>query len=327
MKKFVNDTDALVVEGLAGFAAAHADIVSLCQNPLFVARRSPDKNKVAVISGGGSGHEPMHIGFVGRGMLDGACPGDIFTSPTPDQILGCAKAAGSEKGTLFIVKNYAGDSRNFHMANEMFDGDSAIVMVDDDVAMVASRRSNGRRGIAATVIVEKMAGAAAEQGRDLAACVSLAERVNRQCASIGVALSPCVIPASGQRSFEIGADEFEMGVGIHGEPGARRERMKQAGAIAEDMMDALLADLKPERGSEVLLLANGLGATPLLELYLLFNSAAARLRREGIAMIRSLVGNWSTSLDMAGTSLTLCRLDAEMTALWDAPVHTAALRW
>lgn len=331
MKKLINDVDTLIEESLSGFAAAHPALVEVSFEPTFVRRRGgPEKGarpKVALISGGGSGHEPLHSGFVGRGMLDAACPGQVFTSPTPDQMIAAAHAVDGGAGVLFIVKNYAGDGMNFQMASEMLDIENSITMVDDDVAVVNSTHTTGRRGVAGTVLVEKMVGAAAEEGRDLYACKALAEKVNRHCASMGVALTSCTVPAAGRATFDIAEDEIEMGVGIHGEPGRRREAMKTADEIVGDLMTAVLGDLKPAPGSQALLMVNGFGATPLMELYVLFNAAARRLRDAGVAVERSLVGNYTTALEMAGASVTVCLLDEELIRLWDAPVHTAALRW
>jgi phosphoenolpyruvate---glycerone phosphotransferase subunit DhaK len=327
MKKLINDVDTLIEESLSGFAAAHPTLVEVAFEPTFVKRRGEPRAKVALISGGGSGHEPLHSGFVGRGMLDAACPGQVFTSPTPDQMIAAAHAVDGGAGVLFIVKNYAGDGMNFQMASEMLDIENLITMVDDDVAVVNSTHTTGRRGVAGTVLVEKIVGAAAEEGQDLYACKALAEKVNKRCASMGVALSSCTVPAAGRPTFAIADDEIEMGVGIHGEPGRRREAMKTADEIVDDLMTAVLDDLKPAAGSQALLLVNGFGATPLMELYVLFNAAAKRLSAAGVVAARSLVGNYTTALEMAGASITVCLLDEELIRLWDAPVHTPALRW
>jgi dihydroxyacetone kinase-like protein len=295
--------------------------------PTFVARARKAVSKVALISGGGSGHEPLHAGFVGQGMLDAACPGQVFTSPTPDQMLAATAAAECGRGVLFIVKNYAGDTMNFEMAAEMLDLEHATVLVNDDVAVENSTHTTGRRGVAGTLVVEKIVGAAAEAGADLAACKALGDRVNSRTASMGVALGSCTVPAAGRPTFEIGPDEMEVGVGIHGEPGRRREKLKPADAIVDELLAAILGDLKPRQGSEVLLHVNGFGGTPLMELYLLFGSARRRLGAAGLKPVRSLVGNYTTSLEMAGASLTVSVLDDETKALWDAPVRTAALNW
>ena len=327
MKKFINELDDVLVESLSGLVDAHPDLLRVEFEPTFVSRKNKPTGKVALISGGGTGHEPLHAGFVGIGMLDAACPGQIFTSPTPDQMLAAAHAMDTGKGILFIVKNYAGDSMNFQIASEMLDLENATVLVNDDVAVEHSTYTTGRRGVAGTVVVEKMVGAAAEVGADLYACKELGDRVNKITASMGVAFSSCVVPAAGRPTFDIGPDEFEMGVGIHGEPGRRREKIKPADAIVKDLMDAILADLRPGPGSEVLLHVNGFGGTPLMELYLLFHSAAKRLRSENLKICRSLVGNYTTSLEMAGASLTLTVLDEEMKQMWDAPVLTSSMRW
>jgi dihydroxyacetone kinase-like protein len=328
MKKFVNRVDDILSESLRGFAAAHGDIVRVQQDPAFVVRAdAPVRGKVALISGGGSGHEPLHAGFVGRGMLDAACPGAVFTSPTPDQMLAAAEAVDGGAGVLFIVKNYAGDVMNFEMAGEMLEAEHATVLTNDDVAVEDSTFSTGRRGVAGTLVVEKVVGAAAEDGADLAACKALGERVNAATGSMGVALTSCTVPAAGTPTFAIAADEMEMGVGIHGEPGRQRVKLASADAIAKTMTDAILADLKPGAGQRALLLVNGFGATPLMELYLMYDAATRLCAEADLTVARALVGNYVTSLDMAGCSLTLTLLDDEMTALWDKPVHTAGLRW
>lgn len=327
MKIFVNEVDNLLVESLSGFAAAHGDLVSLNLDPHFLTRAHKAKNKVALISGGGSGHEPLHTGFIGRGMLDAACPGHVFTSPTPDQMMAAAEAVECGKGVLFIVKNYAGDVMNFEMAGEMIICDHATVLTSDDVAVENSTYTTGRRGVAGTVIVEKVVGSLAETGADLAHCKALGERVNRRTASMGVALSSCTVPAAGRPTFDIGDNELEMGVGIHGEPGRRREPMRPADDIVKDLVTAILHDLRPVEGSEVLLMINGFGATPLMQLYMLYNSASKLLAAHGFKVTRSLVGNYTTALDMAGASVTVCVLDEEIRRHWDSPVHTAALRW
>lgn len=328
MKKFLNAVDDVLTESLRGFGGAHADIVTMHLAPTFVARKSgATPGKVALISGGGSGHEPMHAGFVGHGMLDAACPGQIFTSPTPDQILAAVQAVDGGAGLLFIVKNYAGDVMNFEMAAEMSASRIETVLTNDDVAVESSLHSQGRRGVAATIIVEKMVGAAAEAGADLAACKALGERINAASGTMGVALTSCTVPAAGMPTFAIGTDEMEMGVGIHGEPGRRRVALMNADAIAQEMIEAIYASIRPTGGQDVLLLVNGMGGTPLLELYGMYDAAARRCVERGLRIARSLVGNYCTSLEMAGCSLTLTKLDDELAALWDAPVHTAAMRW
>ncbi|PAY09667.1 dihydroxyacetone kinase subunit DhaK [Bradyrhizobium sp. UFLA03-84] len=327
MKKFINAVDNVLAESLDGFAAAHADLVALGAERKFVRRRELNRNKVALVSGGGSGHEPLHAGFVGHGMLDAACPGQVFTSPTPDQIVEAAQAVAGDAGVLFIVKNYAGDRMNFEMAAEIAEGRTATIVTDDDVAVEKSTYSIGRRGVAGTLIVEKIVGAAAEKGADLATCVVLGERVNARTRSMGVALTSCTVPAAGTPTFALGGDEMEMGVGIHGEPGRRRVKLAQADAIASEMTTAIAEDLAAPAGSEALLLVNGFGGTPTIELYLMYNAARRMLEQRGLRIARSLVGSYVTSLDMAGCSLTVSLLDAETTALWDAPVRTAALNW
>jgi dihydroxyacetone kinase-like protein len=327
MNKLINGADTVLEESLDGFAAAHADILLLGAERKFVRRRTLKPGKVALISGGGSGHEPLHAGFVGRGMLDAACPGQVFTSPTPDQMVEAAEAVNSGAGVLFIVKNYEGDVMNFTMAAEMAGREVASVVTNDDVAVEKSTYTTGRRGVAGTLIVEKMVGAAAETGMPLAALKALGEEINRRTRSMGVALSPCTVPAAGRPNFTLADNEMEMGVGIHGEPGRRRVPLASADAIAEELVGAILKDLAPKRGSDVLLLVNGFGATPLIELYLMVNSARRILDGAGIKAVRFLTGSYVTSLDMAGCSLTVTLLDDEATRLWDAPVHTAALRW
>jgi len=329
MKKFINSVDSFLTESLAGFTAIHGDVVKLGDGGAFVRRATPARDKVALISGGGSGHEPLHAGFVGVGMLDAACPGQVFTSPTPDQMAAAASAVGGPKGVLFIVKNYSGDRMNFEMAAELYDGPTATVVTDDDVAVENSTWTTGRRGVAGTVIVEKIVGAAAEQGGSLESLKALGDEVNRRTRSMGVALTSCTVPAAGTPTFTLGEDEMEMGVGIHGEPGRKRVKLASAKAIAEEMMTAILDDLKPTGalGEEAILLVNGFGGTPSLELYLMAEMARAELARRGVKVARGLVGSYVTSLEMAGVSLTVSAVDDRLLSLWDAPVHTAALNW
>lgn len=331
MKKFMNNVDNILTESLSGFAAAHSDLVKLMLDPNFLTRKNKTQNKVAIISGGGSGHEPLHAGYIGYGMLDAACPGHVFSSPTPDQMLAAAEAVHAGKGVLFIVKNYAGDVMNFEMAAEMLPFENATVLTSDDCAVINSTYTSGRRGVAGTVIVEKCVGSLAETGANLATCKALGDKVNSHTASIGVALTSCTVPAAGRPTFDISEQELEMGVGIHGEPGRRREAMREADAIVKDMVDAILTDLTPHltpnKPQEILLLVNGLGATPLMELYLIFNTASQLLKAAGLTISRSLVGNYTTAIDMTGASITVCLLDDEIKHHWDSPVHTPALRW
>jgi len=327
MKKLINDVDSVLSESLDGFAAAHTDIVTLGAARQFVRRAVLKPGKVALISGGGSGHEPLHAGFVGHGMLDAACPGQVFTSPTPDQMLAAAEAVDTGAGVLFIVKNYSGDMMNFQMAAEMLDRDNATVIVNDDVAVENSTYTTGRRGVAGTLIVEKIVGAAAEQGADLAALKKLGDAVNSATASMGVALTSCTVPAAGRPTFAIGPDEMEMGVGIHGEPGRRRVKLASADDIAAELTGAILKDLSLKPGQEVLLLVNGFGGTPLLELYLMVTAVHKVLGAAGVKVARHLTGSYVTSLEMAGCSVTISAMDTATLALWDAPVHTPALRW
>ena len=325
MKKLINDVANLLSESLDGFAAAHGDIVTLGPEHKFVQRKILRTGKAVLISGGGSGHEPLHAGFVGHGMLDAACPGQVFTSPTPDQMMAAAEAVDGGAGVLFIVKNYEGDIMNFDMAREMSERGIETVITDDDVAVENSLYTIGRRGVAGTLVVEKVVGAAAEQGADLTALKKLGDHVNKATRSMGVALTSCTVPAAGRPTFELSDSEMEMGVGIHGEPGRRRVTLRSANEIAEEMIAAIAGDLKVK--GDALLFLNGFGGTPLMELYLMYHAAAAQLAKHGINPRRALVGNYVTSLDMAGCSITVTMLDDEITKGWDAPVHTAALRW
>jgi len=326
MKKFLNSVDTVLTESLDGFAAAHADILVLGDEHKFIRRKVLKPGKVALISGGGSGHEPLHGGLVGHGMLDAACPGQVFTSPTPDQMLAAVQAVDTGAGCLFIVKNYEGDVMNFDMAAEMADGVLQVV-TNDDVAVENSSYTTGRRGVAGTLVVEKIVGAAAEQGTALPELKALGDRVNAATRSMGVALTSGTVPAAGRPTFEIGDGEMEFGVGIHGEPGRRRDALKSADAIAEEVCAAITGDLGDRVRGPALLFVNGFGGTPAMELYLMYNSARRMFEKQGVTVIRSLVGSYVTSLDMAGCSITLAMIDDELTALWDAPVHTAALRW
>ena len=331
MKKFINEVDDFILESLSGLAQAHPNLVSVNLDPMYVIRKAIANKKVVLISGGGSGHEPLHSGFVGHGMLDIACPGHVFTSPTPDQMIAALDAYQPEKGVLFIVKNYSGDVMNFEMAAEMTSYENKSLVINDDAAVINSSYTTGKRGVAGTVIIEKVLGSLAETGGNLDQCLSLGERVNNALSTMGIALTSCTVPAAGKPTFDIGDDEVEVGVGIHGEPGRRREKIKKANLMVDDMIDAILADLNEKNiktnSSEVLLLVNGYAGTPLSELYLLFNVAAKNLKAREIKIVRSLVGNYTTALDMAGASLTLCVLDDEIKNHWDAPVLTPALRW
>jgi dihydroxyacetone kinase-like protein len=330
MKKFINAPEDVVKQALAGVAAAHADLRVDFTNQIVVRADAPVTGKVGLVSGGGSGHEPLHGGFVGAGMLDAACPGEVFTSPVPDQILAATKAVDSGAGVVHIVKNYTGDVLNFQMAAELA-GDDGVrvetVLVDDDVAVENSTWTAGRRGTTATLIVEKIAGAAAAEGQDLASVAALGRRVNDASASFAVALTACTTPAAGKPGFDLPDDEMEVGVGIHGEPGRRREKLVSASQIVRICLDAIQSAKPLAAGDEAIVIVNGLGGTPLLELYLVFGEVAAALKAAGVTIARSLVGNYVTSLDMAGMSVTVCKADAELLRLWDAPVTTPALRW
>ncbi len=331
VKKFINDPESVVPEALAGIGAAHPGLVRIDrEHQLIVRADAPVAGKVGLVSGGGSGHEPLHGGFVGAGMLDAACAGAVFTSPVPDQMAAATRAVDGGAGVLHIVKNYTGDVLNFKLAAELAEDDGInveSVLLDDDVAVQDSLYTAGRRGTGATVLAEKIAGAKAEAGGSLAEVAGVARRVNERARSFGVALSSCATPSSGGPIFDLGADEIEVGVGIHGEPGRRREKLSSASEIVEEMLAAILDDLAPASGSKLLAFVNGLGGTPLIELYLLFNEVNTQLAARGLSVERSLVGPYITSLEMAGASITLLELDDELTALWDAPVKTAALRW
>ena len=330
MKKLINTPERLVDEELAGMALAHADLIRIEEPNIIVRRDAPRKGKVGVISGGGSGHEPMHGGFVGLGMLDAACPGAVFTSPVPDQMLAATKAVNGGAGVLHIVKNYTGDIMNFEIAAELA-GAAGIevkaVVMADDVAVKDSLWTAGRRGVGGTVLAEKIVGAAAEKKADLATLAALCQKVQDNVRSMGMALTSCTVPAAGKPTFEIGDDEMEIGVGIHGEPGRERRKLATADEITEALAVPIIDDLPFKRGDRVLAFVNGLGGTPLIELYVVYRKLAAILDGRGITIARNLVGSYITSLDMAGCSITLLRLDDELIRLWDAPVHTAALRW
>ena len=328
MKKFINNVDEILTESLTGFGDAHNDILEVKLKPDFVTRKQKSENpKVALISGGGSGHEPLHGGFVGYGMLDAACPGQVFSAPTPDQMEAAANYVHSGKGILFIVKNYSGDIMNFEMGAEMLDLEHQTIIVNDDVAVEDSTYTTGRRGVAGTMIVEKTVGSLAETGASLEECKKFGNHVNTMTGSMGVAFTSCTVPAAGKPTFDLNNDEMEFGVGIHGEPGRKREKIRSADEITSELISAILEDLKPQNEQEVLLHINGFGGTPLMELYLLFESSKKILDKKNIKLSRSLVGNYTTSLEMAGGSITITKLDQQIINHWDSPVHTAALRW
>jgi dihydroxyacetone kinase-like protein len=330
MKKLINVPDRLVDEELAGMARAHADLIRVETPNIVVRRDAPRSGKVGVISGGGSGHEPMHGGFVGRGMLDAACPGAVFTSPVPDQMLAATQAVDGGAGVLHIVKNYTGDIMNFELAAEMAKAEGInveAVVIADDVAVKDSLYTAGRRGVGGTVLAEKIVGAAAEEGADLATVKALCEQVQANVRSMGMALTSCTVPSAGKPTFEIGDDEMEVGVGIHGEPGRERRKLATADEITEMLAVPIIDDLPFQSGDRVLAFVNGMGGTPLLELYVIYRKLAEILDERGITIERNLIGNYITSLEMAGCSITLLKLDDELIRLWDAPVHTPALRW
>src|SRR5919202_2003085 len=330
MKKLINNPDDVVRESLEGMALAHSNLLKVHLDPHFIYRAdAPVQGKVAVISGGGSGHEPMHGGFVGIGMLDAACPREVFTSPTPDQMLEATKAVDGGAGVLHIVKNYTGDVLNFEMAADLAKGEGIeveAVVTNDDVAVQDSLYTAGRRGVGITVVAEKICGAAAEERRPPAEVAEVCRKVNARGRSMGMALTPCVTPGSGQPSFELGEDEMEIGIGIHGEPGRSREKLEPARDIVARLAGAVVEDLPFESGDQVLALVNGMGGTPLIELYIVYRELDRFLQGRGITIDRRLIGNYITSLEMAGCSITLLRLDEDLTRLWDAPVRTPALR-
>lgn len=331
MKKLINDPRAVVDESVEGFGLAHAGLVEVHLDPLYVTRRGGAvQGKVGLVSGGGSGHEPLHAGYVGQGMLDAAVPGAVFTSPTPDQILPATRAADGGAGVVHIVKNYTGDVLNFETAAELCEAEGIevrSVLVNDDVAVEDSLYTAGRRGVAGTVLVEKIAGAAAERGDPLDAVEAVANKVVAAVRSMGLALTPCTVPHAGKPSFELAEDEIEIGIGIHGEPGRKRVGLEPADALTEHLLTPVVEDLGLRGGEKVLLFVNGMGGTPLSELYIVYRRAAQLLAERGASVERSLVGNYTTSLEMQGCSITVLRLDDELTALWDAPVRTPALRW
>jgi dihydroxyacetone kinase-like protein len=331
MKKLINSPDDVVRDALRGMEAAHGDRLRISYDPYMVVRKdAPVQGKVGIISGGGSGHEPMHGGFVGPGMLDAACPGEVFTSPTPDQMLEATKAVNGGAGVLHVVKNYTGDVMNFDMAADMGkaeDIEVETVLTNDDVAVEDSLYTAGRRGVGVTVLVEKICGAAADDGKSLQEVAELGRRVNANGRSMGMALTPCITPGSGEPSFELGEDEVEIGIGIHGEPGRFRESIGPASQIAERLMTPIVEDLPFSSGDKVLAFVNGMGGTPLLELYVVYAEVAKIAQERGLSIERNLVGNYITSLEMQGCSITLVKLDDDMVRYWDAPVDTPALRW
>ena len=331
MKKLINRPEDVVREELQGIAAAHPDLVRVNVDPNYIVRAdAPVEGKVAVVSGGGSGHEPMHGGFVGLGMLDAACPGEVFTSPTPDQMLEATKAVNGGAGVLHIVKNYTGDVMNFEMAADLARSEGIeveAVVIDDDVAVQDSLYTAGRRGVGTTVLAEKICGAAAEERRSLEQVAELCRRVNENGRSMGMALTACTVPAAGQPTFELGDDEMEIGIGIHGEPGRERRPLAPAAEITSTLTTAVVDDLPYREGDEVLAFVNSMGGTPLIELYVVYNELRRLLAERGITITRNLIGPYITSLEMAGCSITLLKLDDELTRLWDAPVNTPALRW
>jgi phosphoenolpyruvate---glycerone phosphotransferase subunit DhaK len=331
MKKLINNPEDVVRESLEGMAYAHGDLIKVMYDPNFVVRAdAPVQGKVGVISGGGSGHEPMHGGFVGYGMLDAACPGAVFTSPTPDQMLEATKAVNGGKGVLHIVKNYTGDIMNFEMAADLARSEGMeveAVVIDDDVAVQDSLYTAGRRGVGSTVLAEKLCGAAAEEGRSLQDVVAVCNKVKDTGFSMGMALTSCVVPHVGSPTFDLPEDEMEIGIGIHGEPGRTRMKVKPADEVVEMLMDPIIKDLPFKSGDEVLLFVNGMGGTPLIELYVIYRKAYQIAQANGLKVVRNLVGPYITSLEMAGTSITMLKMDDDLIKLWDAPVHTPALRW
>lgn len=331
MKKLINDPADVVREALQGMEAAHSDLIRVTYDPYTIVRAdAPVKGKVALVSGGGSGHEPMHGGFVGKGMLDAACPGEVFTSPTPDQMEAATKTVDGGAGVIHIVKNYTGDVMNFQMAAELCRNEGSeveSVIVDDDVAVKDSLYTAGRRGVGATVLMEKIAGAAAEERRPLKVVADICREVNANGRSMGMALTSCTVPAAGKPTFELGEDEMELGVGIHGEPGRERKKLASAHEIVEMMAGPIVEDLPFSRGDNVLAFVNGMGGTPLIELYVVYNELNKFLQGRGVTITRNLIGSYITSLEMAGCSITLLKLSEDLTKLWDAPVKTAGLRW
>jgi phosphoenolpyruvate---glycerone phosphotransferase subunit DhaK len=331
MKKLINDPEAVVTDALGGVALAHPELRVDREHRLVIRGDAPVRGKVGLVSGGGSGHEPLHGGFVGRGMLDAACAGEMFTSPVPDQMQAATTAVDGGAGVVHIVKNYTGDVMNFEMAAEMAAAESGVeveaVVIDDDVAVRDSLYTAGRRGVGLTVLVEKLAGAAAEEGRDLASVVEVIKKVNGQGRSMGMALTSCTVPAAGKPTFDLPDDQMEIGIGIHGEPGRERVPIASAREVAQMLVEPILEDYDFTGGDGVLCFVNGMGATPLIELYVMYAEVASLLDRAGVPIARSLVGPYITSLDMAGCSVTLLTMDDDLLGLWDAPVATPGLRW
>lgn len=331
MKKIINSADNVVADSLKGLELAHLDTLRIDhENKVVYTRRGAVKGKVGLISGGGSGHEPLHSGFVGPGMLDAACCGEVFTSPVPDQMMAATSEVDGGAGVLHIVKNYTGDVMNFEMAAEMANAETGVdvrsVVVNDDVAVQDSLYTAGRRGVGATVFVEKLAGAAAEAKASLDEVERIAKEVNERSRSYGIALTSCTVPSAGKPTFDLGEDEIEVGIGIHGEPGRERRPLVTSDELAAELVEPILADLDFS-GEPVFAMLNGMGATPMIELYLAYGEVARILEAKGIKVARCLVGNYITSLDMAGCSLTLTQGSDELLKLWDAPVNTTGLRW
>src|SRR5216117_1486517 len=330
MKKLINSPETVVTEALEGVAAAHPSLSVDVENKVITRAGGPTPGKVGLVSGGGSGHEPLHGGFVGYGMLDAACPGEVFTSPVPDQMLAATQAVNGGAGVLHIVKNYTGDVLNFEMAAELAAADGIqveSVVTNDDVAVQDSLYTAGRRGVGVTVLLEKIVGGLAETGAPLDQVAGLARKVNSQGRSMGMALTSCIVPAAGKPTFELGEDEMEIGIGIHGEPGRRRVKLAPAAEVTEMLATPVIEDLSLKGGERVLAFVTGMGGTPLIELYVVANELARILRGKDVTIARSLIGSYITSLEMAGCSITLLRLDDELIRYWDAPVHTPALRW
>jgi dihydroxyacetone kinase-like protein len=331
MKKLINSPENIVLESVAGLGAAFSDLIKVHTDPVYITRAdAPVKDKVALVSGGGSGHEPMHGGFVGRGMLDAACPGAVFTSPTPDQMFEATKAVNGGKGVLHIVKNYTGDVLNFEMAADLARAEGIeveAVVIDDDVAVKDSTWTAGRRGVGTTVLAEKICGAAAEAGHSLKEVTAVCNKVNANGRSMGMALTSCTVPHVGKPTFDLPEDEMEIGIGIHGEPGRTRTKLKSADEVTEMLLAPIVEDLPFKAGDEVLLFVNSMGGTPLLELFVVYRKAHEILTNAGIKVTRSLVGPYITSLEMAGASITVLKLEDGWAKLWDAPVLTPGLRW